>query len=90
LVARFAHLDRGVRLGWKKIELQIPTAVLVLEGGTVVGSSTLAFNDRQELSTWCVPKPSLSGTPICHSPPLATTGSYDAAKALRLEAFRDN
>ncbi len=55
LLAGFAHLDGGVRLGWKKIELEIPAAVLVLEGGADTGPDAFlqafALDDREELAT---------------------------------------
>ena len=93
VLAWFAHLDRGVRMGWTKIELEIPAAVLVLESGADTGPDALlqafALDDREELATWCVPKPSPSGTPKRHFPTRAISSSYEIANSVRAEAFWD-
>lgn len=48
-----------------------------------------ALDNREELATWHVPKPSPCGTPKRHLPPPALSHSYNAAKGFRAEAFWD-
>ena len=93
VLALFAHLDRGAGMGWKKIELQIPAAVLVLKGGADAGPDAFlqpfALDDREDLASCNVPKPSPCGTPKRYLLPPVLSRSYKVEKGFRAEAFWD-